>query len=106
MQLEVETKYTRRERQPFADLPEPLGLMKRIALYGGQPLSPLARSLDEHNWLAPIEQIAKEIGQDPDQIRKTANLLTGVLRLEVIGDQEMISLMMPTPLNEQRLKAS
>lgn len=84
---------------PHANSPEPLGFMERMADAQPKPPQPFcdfARALRSHNWTATIGQLAEDTKQDVRDVRKTATLLPGVLRLERVPGpnqiEEIISL--------------
>lgn len=110
----VNNKYTEREPEPFAELPEPLAMWRRLAdtdpnLFNtSHPLHPFAKALFEQDWSASVVQIAKDTGKEPDHIR-------GLVRKVLIGsfklneEKDIISLVMPEessqqPLTEEQVK--
>ena len=96
--VQPESKYTRRYQRPFADLPEPLGMFRRLAdpdpLNSSHPLHPLAKALFEYGWTAPVPEIAQKLGQEPDQIRDLARILSGVISHN--AENDTTSLVIPS----------
>lgn len=84
--------------KPYAELPEPLGMFRRLAdpdpFNRDHPRHRLARSLFIHGWIeVQLEQVMEDTGNDLDAIRKDVDLLTGVL--EINTEKNTISLVIP-----------
>ena len=81
--------------KPFSELAEPLAFLTRMAAYKNQPLGAFTRSLKDHHWSAPAEQIAKETGVPLEQVLKTATLLHGLFVVELLDQKPVISVIIP-----------
>lgn len=93
----VENKYTRTYPKPFPELPEPKRMFRILAdedpLNIHHPMHPFTKALLARGWSTQVEEIANEIGQKPEQIRKLGELFTGLLKVD--AEKDTISLIIP-----------